>query len=447
MLADPHTGEPLQERAASSPGSVDAAIAAAAGLHESRGWSGLDVPTRAALMHSFAGELDARVDAIADADHLTTGVPRAVTGGIAGSLAGTVTEAVRLMVTSEPTEQLEAGGRRVELQRTPAGPVAAIIPWNAPAPIAVSKLAAALAAGCPVVIKPSEWAPSSCNLIADAAVAAGLPAGLVSLVHGNGSVGEQLVGDPRIRAVLFTGSREAGRRIAAVAAPQMKVLQLELGSINPAIVLADADVPVAARRLVAGMTKLNGQWCEAPRRILVDRAIADDLVGALEREIAEAELGPLAYREHRERVRHQLNRLRSAGATIVQAPDERDGWWFRPALVTGVSPGTLESEIFAPVVVIHPFASEDEAVALANRPGGGLAAYVLGDCEADAFALGSRLEAGEVRINGTSVLNLAPGQEQSFFAESGVGMHNTRATIRLLQASRTVGIDDPSPPI
>jgi acyl-CoA reductase-like NAD-dependent aldehyde dehydrogenase len=338
---------------------------------------------------------------------------------------------------------LDADGRRVEQLRPPWGPAALLIPWNAPAPTAIGKIANALAAGCPAIVKPSEHAVAACSLVAEAAVAAGLPPGALQVVHGDGRLGAQLAADPRVRAIALTGGQGSGRAVAAAAAPRMAALRLELGGTNPAVVTADADTEAAAEALVRGMTKLSGQWCEAPRRVLVAAELHDSLREALVERLSAVragssldegtELGPIGNRPHFERVCARLGRI---------APSD-GGFFLAPAIVAG-SP---RDELFAPVLAVHPVKSEEEAIAEANAPGDGLAAYVFAGDDERALALARRLHAGEVRIGGTGLLDLAPAAEQSFWGSSGVGAHGRHNALAFFTGARVVGVDDPSAPI
>src|SRR3954467_2256945 len=263
---DPNSGEAIAPRLASTEEAVERALAASfASWEEGHG----SVQERAEMLGRLAGEVDTRAERIAVAEALDTGVPISVTRMIAGSLGDILRAVAALAVETLAPRSLEADGRRVEQLRPPWGPAALLVPWNAPAPTATGKIANALAAGCPAIVKPSEHAGAACSLIAEAAVAAGFPAGALQAVHGDGRLGAQLAADPRIRAVTLTGGQASGRAVAAAAAPRMAALRLELGGTNPAVVTADADVEATSEALVKGMIKLSGQWCEAPRRVLV----------------------------------------------------------------------------------------------------------------------------------------------------------------------------------
>ena len=376
-----------------------------------------------------------------------------------GSLAGNFRDAIGHLGDGWASIDLSEDGRPVELLRIPWGPTAIFVPFNAPAAVAAKKVAYALAAGAPVILKAPENGPFGCNLLADAIDAAGLPAGVFQLVHGGEDVGARLTTDPRIRAIAFTGSVVTGRAIARAAAEDFKAVQLELGGNNPAIVRADADIELTAKALADGMVKLNGQWCEAPGKVLVARELHDSLVAALERHLREvrigsaddeqAQLGPLAFEAHRSRLDAQVQQLVDTGAEVVVAGDVPDlpGWFWAPRIIVGASAADAVEEMFGPVVTIHPVDSDDEAIAIANDSPSGLAGYVFGTDIAAAMDVGRRIRFGEVKINSTSLLDMSPRSVQSFWRSSGVGGHGDADVFRFFCGSQIVGIDRPGLPI
>jgi phenylacetaldehyde dehydrogenase len=450
-LEDPNDGRALGTLHASTAARVEAALATAA----SSTWSQRGLDERAAALEALADALDARASEIALAEAIDTGVPIAVTEAIAGSLGGTIRGAVATARAAGEERLLPAGGRRVELLRRPWGPAALLAPWNAPAPVAVSKLAHALIAGCPAILKPSEHAPQAAGLIARAAVEAGLPADALAVVHGGPPVALQLAADRRVAVVSLTGGLAAGRAVAAAAIERMAALQLELGASNPALVCDDADIAAAAAALAAGATKLNGQWCEAPRRVFVHARRHDELLDALRGELAalpigsslerSTALGPLARRAHRDRVLAQVRSLGGAPVSAGEAPQA--GAFLAPTLVPGLAPDAVGEEIFGPVLTLHPVAGDGIALAAANATGDGLAGYVFSADDERAFDLGRRLRAGEVRLGGTHLLDLAPGSAQSFWGTSGIGGHGAREALEAYRGTRIVGVDDPALPI
>lgn len=460
-LDDPNTGLALSPRRASRLEQVDAALERAQLVHEARLWRDLGVEGRGEVLHRFADELAARAAQLATADALNTGVPIDVTTAMTAACADQVRGEVRQLIRTGVVAQLPGSGRGgpVRLHRDPWGPAVVLAPWNAPSSVAVGRAAAALAAGCPVIVKPSEWAPSSSALLIEAAEAAELPVGVLQVVQGDGAVGSRLVSDARVRAIAFTGSSEVGRKIASAAAVNFSRLQLELSGNNPVIVRADADITTTACALARGMTKLNGQWCEAPGKVLVSRRLHDDLVEALLAELSKlrvgpssapgTELGPIAFAAHRARLQAQIDMLtrRGGAARVVFSDLPAQGWFLSPTVVTGVAPEVAMAEIFGPVVSVHPVDDDTEALALAALGPDGLAGYVFGSDVEAALSVGEHLRAGEVKINGTSLLDLTVESHQSFWGTSGIGGHGYGEMLEFFRGSRIVGVDNPDAPI
>ncbi len=458
-LCDPSTAEVLQPRRATAPDEVERAIAAAARAHRDGVWADLDVDGRSEWLERIAGELDGAGDDVAVAESIGSGVPVAVSRMFAGSLAGAFRGAIAQLRAIGVRTELPGPVRPVELLRLPWGPAAVLVPWNAPAAMAAGKVATALAAGCTVLLKPPEWAPLGCNLVADAIHRAGLPDGVFQMVHGGPATGAALTGDPRVKVVSYTGSLAAGRAIARAAAEHFTALQLELGGNNPAVVRADADVDATAAALASGMLKLNGQWCEAPGKVLVARARHDELVDALRDHLGrwrighhldpDTEVGPLSHEAHRARLQQQVDALVTQGGDVLVAGDVPDlpGWFWAPRLVVGVEPERCVDEMFGPVASIHPVDDDETAVAAANDTPFGLAGYVFSTDLDAAQALGRRIRFGEVKINGTSVIDLTPTSTQSFWGLSGIGGHGNAEVFRFFTGSQIVGVDHTDVPI
>lgn len=461
-LADPNTGAALQSQLATSTDDVERALAAAEALHRSGALAALPLDARAAVLEDIAAGLTLRADDLAYEDAMATGnairTARAMASYIGPRVLGSVAQLREI-----GDDQVLDGDRGVTLLRRPLGPAVVLAPWNAPTFVAVAKLSSALAAGCPVILKPSEWAPGGCQVVAevvqDALDRHGLPAASFQLVHGAGGVGSQLAGDPRVRAISFTGGAPAGRAVAAAAAPHFTALQLELGGHNPALVLDDADIELTAAALVDGMTKLNGQWCEAPGKVLVPAHLHDLLVDALLAQLGKqtvghcldeaTDVGPLAYQLHRARLQDEIDRLVAAGGARLTAgplPD-LDGWFFAPSLVVGLAPEASKHELFGPAITIHAVSSVDEALRAADGPETGLAGFVFGDDTQAALRVAAGIPAGEIRVNGCKLADMADGSEQSFWNNAGIGGHGPTDMVRFFQGRRTIGVDDPSLPI
>ncbi|HEY1075226.1 MAG TPA: aldehyde dehydrogenase family protein [Fontimonas sp.] len=450
-VCDANTGRELFRQRASSPQQIESAIALAAATHADNAWLRLDAPQRAAQLERVADEILKRAELIAAADAQLTGVVVSLTSKFVQVCAGAFRQAAQLVLAPPSLPQRDGPHGALAIERLPLGPAAVIAPWNAPAGIAAHKVASALAAGCPVLLKPSEAAPLSAQLIVDAASAAGLPAGMLQLLHGGAETGAALVGDPRVRAVSFTGGLAAGRAVAAACAQDIKPAQLELGGNNPLIVLDDADLPAAIDGVVAALTTLNGQWCRALGRLLVHRSRVDALLAGVFRKLETlrigssmdlaTEMGPLVSQVHRDLVARQVAHLQSLGGLAQQSSSlpRLPGWFFAPTLVTGLPPEQTLEEIFGPVATVHTFDSDDEAVALANQTPFGLAAYVFG-AEDHAWRVARGVRAGLIKLNAVTMLNLHPQAPRPAWGLSGLGDEGTLETFEFFRGTRVTGV-------
>ncbi len=450
-VCDANDGRRLFTQRASSAAQIETAVALAAAMHEDNAWLRSSAEQRAADMERIADEILKRGDAIALADAQTTGVIISLTTRFVQLCAGAFRQGAELLRNPPTRTQREGPFGPLAIERLPLGPAAVIAPWNAPAGIAAHKVASALAAGCPVLLKPSEWAPLSAQLITEAAHAAGLPAGMLQLLHGAGDVGAALVADPRVRVVSFTGGLAAGRAIAAACAQDIKPAQLELGGNNPLVVLADADLPSAIDGVVTALTTLNGQWCRALGRLLVHQSCVAPLLAGVQARLrqlrlgssldAGSEMGPLVSQGHRQHVAAQVEHLQGLGGEVHQctALPVQAGWFYPPTLITGLAPELTLEEIFGPVATVHTFEDDEQAVALANQTPFGLAAYVFG-AEDHAWAVARRLRAGLIKLNAVSMLNLHPQAPRPAWGLSGLGDEGTLETFEFFRGTRVSGV-------
>jgi len=307
----------------------------------------------------------------------------------------------------------ESNGTRNRVLRMPSGPAVVITPWNAPFMLSTWKTAPALAAGCTVVLKPAEWSPLSCSILADLTAEAGFPAGVLNVVQGIGEeAGAALVSHPRVRRVSFTGSPETGRLIGQAAAANIVPFTAELGGKGPLVVFADADVEAAAAK-AAGQYDDAGQVCLAGTRLLVEESIRDDFLERFHRHTDAHVLGdprddrttvsPLIHRDHLARVESFVERARQNGDRIVRggAQPEIGGLFYEPTLVEPRSNDSeiVQREVFGPVLTFQTFASEEEAVALANSTRYGLSAIIYTGARERAERVGRAVRAGTVWVN------------------------------------------------
>ena len=295
----------------------------------------------------------------------------------------------------------------------PSGPAVVITPWNAPFMLSTWKTAPALAAGCTVVLKPAEWSPLSCSLLADLVAEADLPPGVFNLVQGIGEeVGAALVADPRVRRVSFTGSPETARHIGVAAARNLVPFTAELGGKSPLIVFADADIEAAAKK-AAGQYDDGGQVCLAGTRLLVERSIYEPFLEAFNRYTDAHVLGdsrdpattvsPLIHPDHLARVEGFVERARAAGDRILRGGKRHtpDGLWYEPTLIEPASNDSevVQHEIFGPVLTLQTFTGEEDAIQLANSTQYGLAGQIWTGSEERAERVGRALRAGTVWVN------------------------------------------------
>lgn len=456
---DPNTLEPVHRMVTTVPGQLERALHHAERAYDVGRWDDESRRERANALERAAVLLEARAEDIARTDSRTSGAPISVTRRAAAFLPARIRSTASDLLSIPRVRALEASGRDVRLHKVPWGPAAILTPWNGPSFIPAAKVVSAIAAGCPVILKPSEHAPSSAQLVVECFVEAGLPSGALQLVHGAGEIGAALTDDPRIKIVSFTGGPGAGRAIARAAAEDFKVLQLELGGNNPALVLEDADVECAADGILDGMTKLNGQWCEGPGKVLAHRHLVDPLLEALTERISKlvvghsldenVEIGPISNAPHFRTLQSRIEGLRDLGASIhqpAQLPD-LDGLFLSPTIAAGADPAQATAELFGPVASLHTVDSDDEALRIANANPSGLDAYVFGTDTDHAIEIGSRVLAGEVRVNGAKLADLGADSAQSFWGPAGIGGHGPAESVRVFCGDRVVGVDSPDLPL
>jgi aldehyde dehydrogenase (NAD+) len=338
-------------------------------------------------------------------------------------------------------------------RREPIGVVAAITPWNSPVLLMVWKLAAALAAGCTFVVKPSEHTPASTLAFAELVDEAGFPPGVFNVVTGGSQAGRLLVEDPRVDRVAFTGSDGVGRLIAQAAAANFTRVSLELGGKSPQVVFDDADVAAAANGVMAGVFAASGQTCMAGSRLIVARGIHDALVDALATRARTirlgdpldpaTEMGPAATTAQFEKIVGMIDDAAGEGATLVHggAATEIGGLFVRPTILTGVEPSMriARDEVFGPVLSVMPFDTEAEAIALANDTRYGLAAGIWTRDVQRAHRVSARIRAGSIWINAYRVV--APFAPFGGFGHSGIGRENGRQGLDEYLETKTVWVE------
>jgi aldehyde dehydrogenase (NAD+) len=400
------------------------------------GWAATPIEERKRLLGAIADGLEARAEEIARTVTAEVGMPLKLSRIIqAGLPIGGFRIAAEQLDRAIAEEEL---GNALIVQE-PVGVVAAITPWNYPLHQVACKVAPALAAGCTVVLKPSEVAPLSAFILAEAIDAAGVPAGVFNLVTGTGPVvGEALASDPDVDMVSFTGSTRAGKRVSELAAGSVKRVALELGGKSPNVILEDADLERAVPDGVGKAFLNSGQTCSALTRMLVPRAKlaeAERIAATAAERFEPADpfgersgIGPLVSDVQRERVRGYIRKGVDEGAKLVcggaEPPEDLPrGYYVRPTIFSEVTPEMTiaQEEIFGPVLVLIPYDGEDEAVRIANATIYGLAAGVWAGEAEHAEQVARKLRAGQIEVNGGRFNPYAPF---GGFKQSGHGREN-----------------------
>lgn len=415
---NPATGELLARIPRSGPADVERAVASAAAALEA-GWAETSSEERAALCEALAERIEARGDELAALESRDTGKPLGLARTVDIPRAVANFRFFAGAIRHQSTGCHEMAGALNYTVRRPLGVVGLITPWNLPLYLLSWKTAPALVAGNAVVAKPSELTPLTAGALAEIVAEAGAPPGVFNLVHGLGAeAGQALVEHSGVSGISFTGGTVTGARVAATAAPVFKKLSLELGGKNPTLVFADADLDTAAEGAARAAFLNQGQICLCGSRILVEESIREAFVERLVDRVSAmrvgdpadpaSDLGSLISLEHRAKVEGYLALSREEGGEIrcgggrPELPPPFDGGAFlEPAVITGLSAScrTATEEIFGPVVTVHPFQDEGEAVAMANGVRYGLSASVWTKDLTRAHRVSAALETGMVWVN------------------------------------------------
>ncbi len=400
------------------PEHVEAAIQAAEAAFPA--WSALTAAERKPYLDRFAQEIGKRADSLCQVESRDAGV-------LLSRMRHGVVPRAMLNISWFAEHALDLQNRPIETEQAqhlvrhaPAGVVAIITPWNAPLMLSTWKLGPALAAGNTCVLKPPEWAPLSCSLLADAAHAAGLPPGVFNVVQGAGTTtGARLVADPRLARVSFTGSVPTAKLIAQAAGANLVPCSLELGGKSPFIVLEDADIDNAART-GALMYRNAGQVCLAGTRFLVHERVAEAFSAAMKAQVEQlkvgdpreesTEVGPIIHPRQVERVAGFVERAVAGGARLLWGGQRHEfgAQYFQPTMVTGLKQDDeiVQNEVFGPVLTLQTFADDEQAIAMANGTDYGLGGVCYGET-AHATAVAERVRTGFIWINSFGIRDLA----------------------------------------
>ncbi len=433
---------------------VDQAVQTAKSALKESNWGGIRPRERLKVLHRWADLIEqdavalARLEAVAS----TRPVGHLVEGDIAISA-----EQIRFFAEFADKDSSDLvptdDGSLGMIMTEPYGVVGAITPWNFPINMAAWKLGPALAAGNAVVLKPSEMTPFSTLRLAELAVRAGLPAGLISVVLGDGmTTGNAITGHPDIAKISFTGSTRAGAAIMEnIARTGVKPMTLELGGKSPQLVFADADIDRAAAAVTASITSNAGQACVAGSRLIVEKSVAAPLIDAILKKMkrvvpeptwdAASQYSPIISERQRRRIDDIVAAAVAAGAECLTGGRSLDvpGYFYAPTLVAGVdqrSPAVIE-EIFGPVLTLQTFEDEEEAMNLADHPSYGLAAGLFTSDLSRAIRLTRRLQAGTIWVNryGRSRDHILP---TGGYKQSGIGKDLGREAFQANRKSKSV---------
>ncbi len=400
----------LADVAAGDAETADLAVSSA--VEGFAAWSAFSPAERAAVLRRLADLIDEHNDDIALIETLDMGFRHQSMRERLVARGAVNFRTYADLVEGWEQEEWDAKNTHHIVQRMPAGPAVVITPWNAPFMLSTWKVAPALAAGNSVILKPAEWSPLSASLLADLVVEAGFPPGTFNIVQGIGEeVGAALVSDPRVRRLSFTGSPATARHIGRAAAENIVPFTAELGGKGALVVFADADLEAAAAK-AAEQYEDSGQVCLAGSRIMVDQAIAEEFLAAFQRHTEAHVMGdprddttsiaPVAHADHLENIAAFVDRARTAGDRIVWGGQRVDGsMHYEPTLIEPASNDSeiVQNEVFGPVLTFQTFASEDEAVELANSTKYGLSSIVYTTDRERAKRVGQQIRAGIVWAN------------------------------------------------
>jgi 5-carboxymethyl-2-hydroxymuconic-semialdehyde dehydrogenase len=420
--ADPVSNQVYAQVAAGDADDIDQAVAAATEAFELGPWPRLAARARAKILNRIADGIEARGEQIAGLETFDTGLPITQARGQAARAAENFRYFADVIV-AQHEDAFSQPGQLGYVLRKPAGVAGLITPWNTPFMLESWKLAPALAAGCTVVLKPAEWTPLSASLLPEIMTEAGVPDGVLNIVHGIGEwAGAALVAHPGVPLISFTGETSTGQTIMRESADNLKALSMELGGKSPCVIFADADLDAAVDSALFGVMSLNGERCTAGSRILAERTVYDSLVTRLAERAARikvgdpsdpaTEIGALVHPDHYDRVLSYVRLGAREGARLVaggsRPPGLPTGNYLTATVFADVQPSMriFQEEIFGPVVCVTPFDSEEEAITLANATRYGLAAYIWTADLKRAHRVAALVESGMTWVNSHNVRDL-----------------------------------------
>ena len=436
-VISPINGEVIATVPEAREADMDRAVAAARKAFDEGPWPRMTPAERAKILVRVGNEVKKRIPEMAEAFTLELGAPAAVSTLFHQNAVDMWDDAATFHERFAFEEERTWKGGHGKVVREPIGVVAVVVPWNGPVATGSLKISPALAAGCTVVLKPAPEGPVTMMMLAEALDAAGLPEGVVSVVPAGREVGDYLVSHPDVDKISFTGSTAAGRVVMSRAAERIKRVTLELGGKSAAIIADDIDLDTFLPGMVFGGIGHSGQVCAALTRIIVPRERQEEVVEAIKAVMESVKvgdprdedtvLGPLAAERQQTRVLDYIELGKKEGARLVTGggkPAHLDrGWYVEPTLFADVSNDMriAQEEIFGPVLVVIPFDSIDEAVAIANDSDYGLSGSVYAKDEELAQSIARRVRTGQISVNGYAMCVVQPfgGYKQSGLGREG----------------------------
>ena len=416
-LVNPSTEDVIGTVPEGQKADIDRAVAAARKAFDGNGWRDLPASERAMALRRFGEALQRRKPELTQAVSRQNGMPAWLSTLFEGDVALSLIDYYADLAEQQQMRETRPSqlGRETLVDHIPVGVIAAIVPWNFPVALAMTKIAPALAAGCTIVIKPSPGTVLDSYILAEAAIEAKLPAGVINWVAADRDVGAYLVSHPDVDKVAFTGSTAAGRIIARECGQLLRPVTLELGGKSAAIILEDADLDRLIENLPMVSFLNNGQTCFASTRILAPRSRYAEIIDAVASVSAQltvgdaldpaTQIGPMASSAHRDRVEQYIAKGCDEARLVIGGGRPKNtsrGWFVEPTVFADVDNKSViaQEEIFGPVLAIIPYDDEAEAVRISNDSAFGLGGTVWSRDEAHALDVASRIKTGTIGING-----------------------------------------------
>lgn len=434
---------------------VDLAVVAAQKAVGDPQWRSMLPHMRAQILYTMAQRILDRQEELAHCQMRENGKLLSECRAQAKSAAATFRYYAALCETMGSDVTPSRGNYLSMIRYEPYGVIAAITPWNSPLTMEAQKVAPALAAGNAIILKPSEITPSAALVLGDIGLEAGLPAGILNVLTGDGAVtGKALVEHPGVRMISFTGGTATGRMIGVTAAQRLIPAALELGGKSPHIVFSDANLKAAIKGIADGIFEGSGQSCVAGSRLFVQRGVLDQVVGMLisrtkaikvgQPDAAESQMGPVASFKHRAHIERYIQAAKDDGGEILTGgarsddPSLEAGAFVLPTVIAGLASQSVpvREEIFGPVLCVLPFEDEDDLIEQANDSMFGLASGIWTSNYQRAWRVAGDLEVGLVWINTYKQLSIAT--PFGGFKESGIGREKGVAGLRLYQQSKGI---------